>query len=832
MQNGATQTEIHNEHHKLFSGSVVKGINTIDSFNFSLLPNNPAFGALRDFVTLVSVYNSRRQRYEFRGRVLYTSPQMSDKGLITQEAICESYLGFLCDSEQLPCDAIDWEVRDLMAHLIDNHNAQLEEYKHFQLGRIEMTDPSGKLKGLELQPGKTWEVIKKNLLDVLGGEIDYRVSGGVTYIDYVEKFGEDKETEIAVSKNMKSIVKEKNPSAFITRLIPLGAKIYDSSEERYGIAEVNDGKNYIDDEEAIAEYGLHVGRVEFDDLTEPADIKEHGEAWLKDNNKVSIKYSITALDLSLIGLDPDDFDVYNTYPLKNSHIGVDDRGRINKKTIDVCDETKNSIEIGESFKTLSEIQRESAASVGRLNADVAHIIRNYATNQKLASEISRTISLIEQTEESIKLSVTQGTVSQEEYEAYKQETAAELGSKVGTDEYNTYKQETATELGSKVGNDEYSTFKQETAAELELKLGKDENDKVVSMLNASADLITLTGKRLVINSDYFQLLPDGTISTTNGFIGNLRLYNNSMTAWDPMYLGSGTTAYIGLHTLQGSEARSITINIQAYANNGHVYVRLKASDYLLYETNYEIRFRVYSTNGITGRTWTETCRPTIPANGDVSEWYKDTDPKGFVALSWDGTFDANFTGLVGTFRDEDKVELDLLKNASSNSPYHYKWGGTFTSTTSVQHNSADIEIHANLIPTLEGSSLGRAANAWSSVFSANYAQPSDRNVKNTINDLDARYSALFDRLRPVTYKYNDGTSGRLHVGFIAQEVRDALEDAGISSQDFAAYCAEEQEDGTSRHVLRYMEFIPLCVGEIQKLKARVKELEEERLETV
>lgn len=56
-------------------------------------------------------------------------------------------------------------------------------------------------------------------------------------------------------------------------------------------------------------------------------------------------------------------------------------------------------------------------------------------------------------------------------------------------------------------------------AELSLKLGYDDNDKIVSMLNASANIITIRGNRLTIESDHFELTADGTIYATAGEIG-------------------------------------------------------------------------------------------------------------------------------------------------------------------------------------------------------------------------------------------------------------------------------------------------------------------------
>lgn len=49
-------------------------------------------------------------------------------------------------------------------------------------------------------------------------------------------------------------------------------------------------------------------------------------------------------------------------------------------------------------------------------------------------------------------------------------------------------------------------------ASLELKLGRDENDQVVSMINASADQITLSGNRLIIESNNFELDGNGRVT--------------------------------------------------------------------------------------------------------------------------------------------------------------------------------------------------------------------------------------------------------------------------------------------------------------------------------
>lgn len=119
--------------------------------------------------------------------------------------------------------------------------------------------------------------------------------------------------------------------------------------------------------------------------------------------------------------------------------------------------------------------------------------------------------------------------------------------------------------------------------------------------------------------------------------------------------------------------------------------------------------------------------------------------------------------------------------------------------------------------------LGLPAQPWKSAYLAEPASiGSDANTKNSIAyDMD-KYDALFDLLKPAVYHYNHGTSGRYHAGFIAQDVESAISAVGLQSEDFAGYTKDKE---TGKYSLRYEEFIPLCVEQIQKLKKRVADLE-------
>ena len=109
---------------------------------------------------------------------------------------------------------------------------------------------------------------------------------------------------------------------------------------------------------------------------------------------------------------------------------------------------------------------------------------------------------------------------------------------------------------------------------------------------------------------------------------------------------------------------------------------------------------------------------------------------------------------------------------------------------------------------------------------------SDRRIKESIEYDMSKYEEFFMALRPTQYKMKSGTSGRYHIGLIAQDVERALHDTGLSAQDFAGLTIEKLQDGFKKYgiadefyQLRYGEFISLNTYMIQKLYRRMEALE-------
>lgn len=190
--------------------------------------------------------------------------------------------------------------------------------------------------------------------------------------------------------------------------------------------------------------------------------------------------------------------------------------------------------------------------------------------------------------------------------------------------------------------------------------------------------------------------------------------------------------------------------------------------------------------------------------------------------------------------DEDFAGYIALSGASS-STYKVIYGGL--GATQLVAEDGDVYIEAYGYVTLDGAdgitarsdfypssdgryNLGDPSFYWDNVYAnTSTATSSDRNRKNTITYDMSKYSALFDALRPTPYKLNDGTSGRTHLGLIAQDVEKAMQETGISTLGFAGLIKSYIGDGNYRYALRYEEFIAMLIHEVQSLKQRVAELE-------
>ncbi len=131
--------------------------------------------------------------------------------------------------------------------------------------------------------------------------------------------------------------------------------------------------------------------------------------------------------------------------------------------------------------------------------------------------------------------------------------------------------------------------------------------------------------------------------------------------------------------------------------------------------------------------------------------------------------------------------------------------------------------------------LGTSGYRWNTGFFTNTITQSDLKNKENITDIPHAKSFIM-ALRPIAYTLKDGDSGRIHMGFGAQEVAQAANEYDMG--DLALYqAAVIEENGTETYFrnevsdenlswgLNYPEFIAPLVAVVQEQEKRISALE-------
>lgn len=351
ITNGTEKTTIHSDNlDRISGGKVVKAINAVDSFTFTIYPDNAGYNKLKPLTTAVTVTDGSTGKDIFIGRVLKCPDSMDEQGLICKSVTCEGRLGWLYDSVQPYAEYKMVGVRTVLASFISRHNAQVGDDKRISVGQVTVTADNNYTYSVNWV--STMDAISEQLVGKFGGEIQLRDQDGKAYIDYLEHIGHGTDTKIELAVNLKTISREVDETSVITRLYPLGAKATDS-EKRLTIGSVNNGKDYIEDSALVAKYGVISGTQIWDDVTQASILKTKATAYLKSANKAKTQYKITAVDLSTIDMNFEQFELGCWYRIVNPLMGIDEDLRIIGITINLDSPEQSELTFGDKFETMT-----------------------------------------------------------------------------------------------------------------------------------------------------------------------------------------------------------------------------------------------------------------------------------------------------------------------------------------------------------------------------------------------------------------------------------------------------------------------------------------------
>ena len=478
------------EKYDLLGLTVTTGTNKGGAAEITMPPNHPAYNLFVSYRTIVDIY--RDGKHIFRGRALYSADKFDNIRTVT----CEGELCLFQDSITRPY-LFQGDPGTIFWNLVGAHNGQVEDFKRFTVDKVTVTDPNGYIRLESESAEPTLDTLKK-LVERCGGYIVFSDIGAHTerFISWLADIESNNNQVIEFGENLLDFSRTGANTSLCTGVVPYGAKDEETGK-RVDITSVNDGLDYIVAEDAQAVRGTILVSVTWDDVTEPANLLAKAQKYLQENRYLVTSLELTALDLSYMDKSLDSFRVGDTVRVKSPPHGVDEDFQLSEMTEDLLDPSQSRITLGKNIASLTAAAvAGDNASMGAVQSVQSSIKTDYTVNTALqiAASEQRMVSLIQQTSDSIELSVS-GTLGGN----------AAIMLTVG----DTVQTQTL----------DLSNVRQAFAGD-------------TSAVTISAGTITFNSGTLVINSNYFRLDDMGNITATSGTVGGWTLKNYKLYAGD------------------------------------------------------------------------------------------------------------------------------------------------------------------------------------------------------------------------------------------------------------------------------------------------------------
>ena len=317
------------------------------SFEFTLPYHHPYYSQLQRMKSIIRVYQD--DYLLFRGRVLD-----EEIGWHNERAVsCEGDMAFFLDSVLRPF-AISGTPAEILAYLLQLHNAQVDADKQFQPGIVTV---EGYLTYETEEYLTTKETLEKALSEPLGGYLITRYQDGIAYLDYLKEITLLAPQKIEFGKNLLDL-KRIRKGDIATVLIPLGAKIQDEegkeTNARLTISSVNGGADFIMDNDAIAQYGVIVKSAVFDEITDAEALKAAGQAHLAELVNQWETIELTAADMATTGQDILSFHLGTQVRVSSPPHGLDQLFSVTKLSIKLFNPAANHMTLGKTIAAFSE----------------------------------------------------------------------------------------------------------------------------------------------------------------------------------------------------------------------------------------------------------------------------------------------------------------------------------------------------------------------------------------------------------------------------------------------------------------------------------------------
>lgn len=348
------------ENLKIFKATAEMELGKSGSFKFTLYPDHPYYSQIRRLKGIITLYQDDYML--FRGRVLDEEVKWHNERAVS----CEGDMAFFLDSVLRPF-SISGTPAEILAYLLELHNAQVDESKRFLPGKVTVEGFST-YEATEYLTTK--ETLGKALSGPFGGYLITRYQDGVAYLDYLKEITLLAPQTIEFGKNLLDLKRIRKGEEIATVLIPLGAKIPDEegkdTNERLTISAVNGGADFIQDDAAVSQFGVIVKSHIFEDVTDAETLKQMGQAYLAELVNPWETIEITAADLAGLGLNITAFHLGTMVRVISKPHGLDQLFTVVKLSINLFDPAASKLVLGKAVQGFSEAMKGISSHQGQI----------------------------------------------------------------------------------------------------------------------------------------------------------------------------------------------------------------------------------------------------------------------------------------------------------------------------------------------------------------------------------------------------------------------------------------------------------------------------------
>lgn len=246
-------------------------------------------------------------------------------------------------------DVTEYQSPDAIQEAIDNNNVSLEEIK---------------AKGQELK--------------------DKYQSGNLEYSEYIKEWSELNKERAELEKEIISL---KNA---LTQWDTLGG-----GDTRVTVKSVNNGIDYIQNDEAVKKYGKIYEVVTWEDVAEPQNLLTKARAYLQNAVKLSGKLTVKAVDLHLADETIEAFNIGDYIRVYSEPHGIDEIMLLTDYNIDLTNPSGFQFTLGLESSSFIDSQIKS----DRVTSDNVNRIEEVSkevdiTNDKVTSNLKETLQYI------------------------------------------------------------------------------------------------------------------------------------------------------------------------------------------------------------------------------------------------------------------------------------------------------------------------------------------------------------------------------------------------------------------------------------------------------